>query len=203
MNELPQTRESLLLRIRDAADADSWEQFVSIYRPAIYRLARRRGLQDADAEDLAQRVLLSVSRAIGAWEKDPSRGSFRVWLLRVVRNAILNALMRGRPDAASGGTSVLERLRQQPAGDERVSELIEEEHQRAVFRWAAAQVQSQFQQPTWLAFWLTTVDGISIEAAAARLDKSSGSVYAARSRVMRRLQQAVRDLEGEQGTDSR
>ncbi|HJN10352.1 MAG: hypothetical protein QGG09_11400 [Pirellulaceae bacterium] len=53
MAQLPETRNSLLLKVRDPADADAWIEFAAIYRPVIYRLARRRGLQDADAEDLA------------------------------------------------------------------------------------------------------------------------------------------------------
>ena len=89
MAPLPETRNSLLLQVRNPRDAAAWEQFVAIYRPAVYRLARREGLQDADAEDLAQGVLLSVSKAIGEWEKDEKRGTFRAWLLRVARNAII------------------------------------------------------------------------------------------------------------------
>lgn len=56
-SESPETRESLLIRVRDLQDRDAWDQFVQIYRPVVYRLARNRGLQDADAQDLAQKVL--------------------------------------------------------------------------------------------------------------------------------------------------
>lgn len=55
MSELPETRETLLLQLRDPADAAAWERFVAVYRPAVYRLVRRRGLQDAAADDLASR----------------------------------------------------------------------------------------------------------------------------------------------------
>ncbi len=64
MSQVPETRDSLLLRLADAADHEAWCQFTAIYRPLIYRVARRRGLQDADAQDLAQQVLLSVAGAI-------------------------------------------------------------------------------------------------------------------------------------------
>ncbi len=60
MAELPETRESLLLKLRDPADAAAWERFVSVYRPAVYRFARRCGLQHADADDLAQQVVAAV-----------------------------------------------------------------------------------------------------------------------------------------------
>ncbi len=197
MAQLPETRNSLLLKVRDSANAEAWEEFAAIYRPVIYRLARRRGLQDADAEDLAQRVLVSVSEAIRTWEKDERRGTFRAWLLRVARNAIINALTRTRPDAAVGGTSVLEQLEAHGGGNTAISDLIEDEHRRAVFRWSAAEVRAEFHEATWMAFQLTAVDGLSVEDAAAEIGKSTGSVYAARSRVMRRLKAKVVEFESE------
>lgn len=197
MTPLPETRNSLLLKVRDPANAEAWKEFAAIYRPAIYRLARRRGLQDADAEDLAQRVLISVSAAIQTWEKDESRGTFRAWLLRVARNAIINALTRKPPDAAVGGTSVADQLDDQGTGHSVINALIEDEHRRAVFRWAAAEVRSEFHDATWMAFQLTAVDGMSVDDAAAEIGKSTGSVYAARSRVMRRLKTKVLEFQSE------
>ena len=82
MHEFPETRDSLLLQIRDRSDRESWYEFAAIYRPLVYRMARRRGLQDSDAQDLAQRVLLSVASAIIDWEADPRRARFRRWLAR-------------------------------------------------------------------------------------------------------------------------
>jgi RNA polymerase sigma-70 factor (ECF subfamily) len=197
MAQLPETRNSLLLRVRDPADQEAWEAFTAIYRPVIYRLARRRGMQDADAEDLTQRVLVSVSQAIRTWEKDEQRGTFRAWLLRVARNAIINTLTRTPRDAAAGGTSVLDRLKAEETQDTAMNDLIEDEHRRAIFRWAAAQVRTEFHDATWMAFQLTAVDGLSVEAAATEIGKSTGSVYAARSRVMRRLKAKVLDFDRE------
>jgi len=70
MPEPGETRESLLIRLRDPQCDTAWQEFSAIYRPMVYRLARHSGLQDSDAEDVTQRVLLSVSGAIGEWRKD-------------------------------------------------------------------------------------------------------------------------------------
>ena len=113
MPGFPETRKSLLLRIQSSDDAEAWREFVAIYRPVVYRLARRRGLQHADADDLAQRVMMSVRRAIGNWNADPALGRFRSWLARIARNAIINALTRRPPDVAAGGTTAGEFLEQQ------------------------------------------------------------------------------------------
>lgn len=190
VHELPETRESLLIQLRDAENREAWFEFAAIYRPMVYRMARRRGLQDADSQDLAQRVLLSVAGSISQWKSDPERGRFRSWLARVARNAIIDTFRRERPDAGEGGSAVMQRLAQEPvpADDE-----LEREHRREVFRWAAKQVRWEFEDTTWLAFWLTTVEGRSTADVAEELDKSVGSVYTAKSRVMKRLQEKVQE----------
>src|SRR5438876_10704993 len=86
MAEAPLTRPSLLVRIKDLADAQAWESFVELYAPLVYAFARKRGLQEADASDLTQEVLRAVAAAAGRLEYDPSRGSFRGWLYTVTCN---------------------------------------------------------------------------------------------------------------------
>jgi RNA polymerase sigma-70 factor, ECF subfamily len=191
MSEYPKTRNSLLMRIQSPRDDEAWSQFVAIYRPVVYRLARQRGLQDADAEDLAQQVVISVRRAIGNWDADPSKGRFHFWLARIAQNAIINALTRRPADAAAGGTAVADLLEQQPEPDHHTREHLQREYRRSVFRRAAERIRPEFQDGTWNAFWLTTVEGICIEEAGHTLGKSAGAIYAARSRVMRRLKSEI------------
>src|SRR5690349_13735023 len=99
MAEPPLTRVTLLARLKDGRDADAWREFVQLYGPVVYRFARNRGLQDADAADLMQDVLRSVARNAHRMEYDPSRGTFRGWLYTVTRNKIYNFLssQRNRP----------------------------------------------------------------------------------------------------------
>ena len=89
------TRASLLVRIRDPGDRDAWRQFVAVYAPLIYGLARRRGLQDADAADLTQEVLRKVVAAAPALDYDPARGSFRGWLYTMSGRKIQDFLASG------------------------------------------------------------------------------------------------------------
>ncbi|MBS0263587.1 MAG: sigma-70 family RNA polymerase sigma factor [Planctomycetes bacterium] len=190
MSSIPETRPSLLVRLRDRADDEAWFAFTEIYRPVIFRLASRRGMQPADADDLVQQVLTLVARSIDRWETDPARARFRTWLTRVATNAILNALSRQPHDRGVGGSDVYE-FGEIPAINRHESELIRTEHRREVFRWAARQVQPEFQPETWRAFWETAVEGRGVEETARELQLSVGSIYAARSRVMRRLREKV------------
>jgi RNA polymerase sigma-70 factor (ECF subfamily) len=197
MSVSPETRPSLIVRLKDRADDEAWFEFTEIYRPVIFRLACRRGMQPADADDLVQQVLSSVARVIDRWEEDPQRARFRTWLARVVTNAILNALTRQPCDRGAGGQELHDLLDAQPA-DGPGSEFIRMEHRREVFRWAARQVRPEFQPETWDAFWLTAVDARDVAEVARQLNRSHGSIYAARSRVMRRLREKVAEWEEEQ-----
>ena len=195
MNPTPETRASLLIRVRDPADQAAWHEFVEIYRPIILRLARQKGMQEADAEDVAQQVLVALAKAVEQHEHDPKRAKFRTWLGRVAHNAILNALTRGRPDRGSGGSALLAVLNQHESHTGPDSDLLRLEYRREVFRWAARQVRKEFHRATWDAFWLTAVEGRAVEVVAQQLAKNPGAIYAARSRVIRRIQEKVTEYE--------
>jgi RNA polymerase sigma-70 factor (ECF subfamily) len=102
MDNWPETSESLILRLNNQQDVAAWTEFLAIYRPVVLRMALRRGMQHADADDLAQRVFLSVARKVSDWESHNSETRFRNWLGRIARNAILNELTRAKPDRATG-----------------------------------------------------------------------------------------------------
>src|SRR5712672_2262415 len=111
MAQLPLTRPSLLLRLRDLHDQEAWADFVAIYAPLVYGFARQRGLQEADACDLTQEVLRAVAASADRLEYDPERGSFRSWLYTVTRNKYQD-LMRSRRRAprGAGDSDVLAQL---------------------------------------------------------------------------------------------
>jgi RNA polymerase sigma factor (sigma-70 family) len=195
MSPSPETRPSLLVRLADHADQTAWMEFAQVYTPVIHRLALRRGLQPADADDLAQQVLTAVSKAIDRWQNDPSRARFRTWLHRVATNFIINALTRAAPDRASGDTGTHNQLHHAPAVQGPSSDLIRLELRREIFRWAADKIRDEFRSETWDAFWLTAIEGQAIDDVAGKLDLSAGAIYAARSRIMRRLKEKVAEFE--------
>jgi RNA polymerase sigma-70 factor (ECF subfamily) len=194
--DYPETRASLIVRLKDRADQAAWDEFVEVYRPVVYRLACHKGLQSADAEDLAQQVLVAVAAAVHRWQPDEARGRFRTWLHRIAQNLIINTLTRRAPDRASGGEGTRDLLVQQAAREGPESELLRTEYRREVFNWVARQIRPEFQPETWAAFWQTAVEGRPAAEVARTLGKKPGAVYAARGRVMRRLKEKILEWEG-------
>ena len=174
-------------------------EFVEIYEPLVYRLARRSGLQQADADDLTQEVFCAVAGAIDRWDPDPARGSFRSWLFRIARNLIVNLLAaRGgsRPTTGPADTDMMALLEAQTAPEGEDSALFDIEYRRRLFAWAAERIRGSFHETTWQAFWRTGVDGQDVHSVAESLGLTPGAVYVARSRVMARLRQEIETIEG-------
>ncbi len=184
------TRATLLVRIRDPQDQASWREFVDLYMPLLHSYALRTGFQDADAADAAQETLLRVSKAIPSMQYQSDKGSFRGWLLTILRNTLRLYASRAKHHVrGTGDTDMLELLREQP--DRQQLDLWEREYQLRMFHWAAKRTQSSFHQRTWRAFWETTVDGKSIACVAQELGISTGAVYIARSRVLASIRQEI------------
>jgi RNA polymerase sigma-70 factor (ECF subfamily) len=195
MTSLPETRASLILRLPDAADVLAWDQFAAIYGPLVYRLARKQGLQPADADDLVQEVFSAVARSVQGWLDNGERGPFRAWLLRIAKNTAINFLTRPRHQAvAAGGSETMRRLSQLADSAAEDGGEFDLEYRRELFRWAADQLRDVVSESTWQAFWRTSVEEQPIEAVAKGLKVSVGSVYIARSRVMARLRELVQSF---------
>lgn len=194
MSSAPETRPSLLLRLREPRDEQAWMEFSEIYQPLIYRLARHRGIQDADAHEITQDVMLAVAQAIATWDPDPSHGSFRGWLNRVTRNLTINLVLRQQRRPQAAGSTDFQKLLETIPVDHEESAVFDHEHKRQMFQWAALQIRDEFRETTWIAFWRTTVEGQDVAIVADQLGVSPGVVYVSRSRVMARLRKKVQEI---------
>ncbi len=194
----PETRASLILRLQNADDVAAWDEFAELYGPIVFRVARRRGMQSADAENLVQEVLLAVAQSVTKWVERTDRGSFRAWLLRIAHNEAVNMLTQRSTRQLGHDGLKGQRLIEDVALRDGISSLIEREYELAVFKWAADSVRQQVKDHTWQAFWLTEIEGVSVCQAAERLGTRMGNIYFARSRVMARIKELVKQYEDQQ-----
>ncbi|HEX4131971.1 MAG TPA: sigma-70 family RNA polymerase sigma factor [Pirellulales bacterium] len=191
VDDSPLTRASLLVQIRDGNNQSAWREFLALYGPVVYGFARRRGLQDADAADVMQDVMRSVSSAIGRLDYDPKQGTFRGWLFTVTRNKVFNFLSARRVRPRGSGDTTTNRLLDMQSDDHDGDAEWEMEYQRRLAALAMERIKAEFQEKTWRAFWLTAVEGAAVTDVVAELGLSAGAVYVAKSRVLARLKDEV------------
>jgi RNA polymerase sigma factor (sigma-70 family) len=184
------TRPSLLARLRDACDGESWQTFVDIYTPLIYRFCRQRNLQDADAADVTQEVLAQVARSMQVFEYQPERGRFRDWLGTVTRNKLRRFLEKRKRVPA---TAAWEAELDQVIASEQDAEWTAEFNAH-LLQTACARVRPHFELPTWRAFEMVWLQRRTAIVAAQEMGWAIHAVYVAKSRVLKRLKEEVLNL---------
>ena len=185
----PETRPSLILRLANHRDVVAWSEFTQIYEPCVYRMARRMGMQHADAVESQQEVMVHLAKVVDSWEPKEG-GSFRGWLYQVARNVMLRQLDRQRGQVKGSADSRIQAvLSELPA--KQATYFYDLEFQRQAFAWAAQRVRMEVNNTTWQAFWLTFVDQQPADQVAMQLGVTRGNVYVARSRVMKKLRDEV------------
>ncbi|WP_372717686.1 RNA polymerase sigma factor [Novipirellula sp.] len=196
MTDSPITRATLLLRLRDGADNEAWSEFLRDYGPMLYRFARSRGLQDADAADIVQDVVRRVGAAISRLDYAKEKGGFRAWLFTITRNRLYTYFeKRKRVGPTANDTAQYEMLSQTPDTANELQEAWEREHQRQLAAQAMREVQPEVEPQTWTAFLLTAVEGKIAADAAKQLGMTTGAVYVAKSRVIARLKTVIERLQ--------
>ena len=179
------TSLTLLDRLRQANQPDAWDRFVRLYAPMLVLWAKRQGLQDADAADLVQDVLLKLISVLPSYERREG-SSFRGWLFRVTTNQCRDFQRRQvtRALPTSDGLSGV-------ASDSPLSELEEVEYRQLLIRRGLGLVRPDFTEATWAAFAGLMLDDRPVTELAAELGITENAVYLARHRVLTRLRQEL------------
>jgi RNA polymerase sigma-70 factor (ECF subfamily) len=195
-NPDPETSVTLLARLRDTpADQAAWCQFVARYGRKIYGWCRHWGLQEADAEDVTQEVLLKLSAKMQDFSYHRT-GSFRAWLKTLTHHAWQDfATSRRRAGAAAGGSAARDLLHTVEAREDLLARLGEE-FDRELLEAAAARVRQRVQPHTWDAYRLTALEGLSGAETAQQLGIKVATVFVAKSKVQSMLQEEIARMEG-------
>jgi RNA polymerase sigma-70 factor (ECF subfamily) len=210
--DLLATRWSLLARLKDWQDDQSWRQFFDTYWKLIYSVAVQAGLSNAEAQDVVQDTLVSVARKIGEFKCDPAAGSFKVWLLKLTRWRILNQVKNRLPEQAgdrvSGATARRAARRShddstRTATVERVADpasldleaIWDAEWARNLTEAASERVRQKVSARQFQMFELYVVQGWPVREVARLLGVSAGQVYLAKHRVSRLLKKEIQRLE--------
>ncbi len=179
----PETRLSFLNSVSNAEPA-AWRKFHELYGPIIFSYARRKGLQDADAHELLQDVLLQVYKYLPSFEYDQTKGRFRAWLQTVTKNQVAKFFRsKGRKFEINDSEGILD-FQSSENGPE--SRLL-----RNVVTQAQEEIRDSFHPDTWRAFELTWNEQVDVATTAKQLNRTVGWVYVAKSRVLKKLTEQV------------
>jgi RNA polymerase sigma-70 factor, ECF subfamily len=183
------TSVSLLERLRQPGEAEAWARLVELYTPLLYYWACKMGLQEQDAADLVQDVFTVLVQKLPEFQYDRHK-SFRGWLRTILCNKWRDQQRRSAAFPCSHDEAALANL----AGPDAPEPFWETEYRQQLVGRALELMQAEFQPATWKACWEAVVSGRPAADVAAELGMSVAAVYAAKSRVLRRLRQQLDGL---------
>ena len=169
------TRPTLLLRVRDREDQSSRSEFVEIYGSLIHRFALSRSSYRDAAPDMIQEVLRSVAKAMQGFEYDPSKGTFRGWLITAIRREIGRVAKKAKRSPASANTIDPNLLLDQ-LPNEREAQDWKVDYQRHLVHWPIKKIRHEFGENGWESFVATAIHGHSPEAIAKKLGVTTRAV---------------------------
>lgn len=185
---MDETRSTLLVRLTDRDDEDAWRTFNELYRPMLVGYARRRGLDAADADDVAQQCVEAVLANI---ERYQHTGSFKAWLRTITENRIKDLFRKRREQQVRSGVWAVQ-ADDTPAPDEEWEQHWLVEH----LRYCVEQVRPDIAEQTYQAFYQNVIEDRSAKETAERVGISVNQVYVAKFRVMERIRRMLQELTG-------
>ncbi len=180
------TSQTLLEKLREPDQGASWDRFVHLYSPGLYSWACGMGLEEADAADLVQEVLLTLVKTLPEFDYDTGK-SFRGWLWTLTKNQFLKRQSRRRP--LSVDAKVLEKFEDKPE-----EPFWEEDYRKHMFSQIVKIVEKDFPPVTWRAFWEHVVEGKPASQVSTELGINLWAVYTAKIRVVSHLHKELADF---------
>jgi RNA polymerase sigma factor (sigma-70 family) len=197
------TRKSLLGRLKNWEDHQSWQEFFNTYWKLIYNFAIQRGLDHHEAEEVVQETVVAVARSIERFEYDPAQCSFKTWLLTVTRSKIVTQFVRrarharlAEPPADENGSAAGKDVENIP--DPQASALWEmaweNEWRRALADAAIQRVRQRASIEQFQMFDLFVLKGWPAREVAQALGVTVAHVYVTKHRLSKWLQKEATEL---------
>ena len=197
MSKKPEDATSLTLieRVQEfPANGRAWDEFVNRYHPVIHAWCVKWGLQNCDADDVAQDVLVKLLAAMRQFRYDPSR-SFSGWLKTVTHNTLSDFCRDRRRKPGQMGLDIS--IAEQGAAWDEFEHGLESLIDRDMFETAMRRVERRVKPVTWNSFRLTALEGLSGQDAGERLKIPVAHVFVAKNRVQKLLQDEIRFMKGD------
>ncbi len=190
-NVEPTTSPSLLMRIRNPDDAESWNLFEAVYAPIVRNYCERRGIQLSDIDDITQEVMTAVARNIQRFDYQPQRGRFRAWFATITANKLKNFLAsQSKYKRHTELSAIAEQLATEPLADTHWSAIFSQR----LFDIACQRIQMNVESLTWECFRATWLENTKATLVAKNLGIPIQTVYVNKSRVLKKLEDEFLNL---------
>jgi RNA polymerase sigma factor (sigma-70 family) len=204
-DEIIPTRESLLGRLKNWDDDQSWREFFGIYRKLLFSFAIKSGLSEQESEEVVQETVISVARTIKDFEYDPKRCSFKSWLRHLAQKRIADCfrkraretLMDNVAPRESGKTPAIERVPDSSAAN--LDAIWEEEWQKELLEAAVARVKKEVSAGQFQMFDFYVLKKMPVGKVASALGTNAAQVYLAKHRISKLLKREIGRLEEKMG----
>ena len=197
MDDQYKTRQTLIQRMQETQDEQSWEEFLQAYQPYIQAIVRNMKISEHDADDIVQQVMLKVWKNIAAIENDPNK-RFRSWLSTVTANCVKDFVRKRKLDAArlekAAQDNTLAYLDAIRLPD--IEDIAERRWGVHVFNLALERIDGLFSGKA-IQVFLLSLEGVSVEEIAERMELKENSVYRLKNRVKERLALEIKQLREE------
>ena len=192
----PETRPSLIVRLKDRGNDAAWSEFVCVYEPFLMQLVSRQWTPERHVGDVSQQLLIAIAKSVEGWKDDGKGASFRRWLRRVARNVVIKFMTRERRQiSGSGGSDFVDLM--EGVGDTCEDDDRGRRYDHELIVWAAEQVRHDFHETSWHAFWATQIQDQPIADVASELGVSTGSIYMSRSRILAKIRERIEQVLGD------
>ncbi|MEY2411260.1 MAG: hypothetical protein QOF48_3930 [Verrucomicrobiota bacterium] len=198
MDDLFPTRKSLLGRLKNWDDNESWRDFFLTYWKFIYGVALKAGLNDTESQEVVQETIIYVSRKMPGFNYDSARGSFKAWLTKLTRWRIADqfrkrdgavvAFLPTGPDEPDPFLNLPDPASLKPSE-------IDEEWDRNLVEAAIQRVKDRVKPVQFQMFDLYVMKKWPIKEVTAALGVNFGKVYLAKHRLSILLREEIRKLE--------
>ncbi|MHC4181114.1 MAG: RNA polymerase sigma factor [Planctomycetota bacterium] len=188
------TTSTILDELRDFRNQNAWGQFADRFRTPLVSFARKLGLASADAEDVAQEILMTFAQRYRNGDYDPAKGRLSQWLFGIAYRQVLNARRRrgaAQLQVGAGSTSFWATV----PDEQEASASWQAEWEHAMLERCLEQVRREVAQQTYEAFDMTVHGGVRPDEVAATLGLTRSAVYVAKHRVLKRIRELRQHLE--------
>jgi RNA polymerase sigma factor (sigma-70 family) len=190
------TSLTLLERLqKNPEDPQAWKLFIERYQPRIRRWCLTWGLQESDADDVAQDVLVKLFAVLRKFQYDPSR-SFRAWLKTVTQHVWIDFVAARRRDPVQTSERI-DTITDSADAQSDLERQLEDAFEHELLEVAMRRIKERAKPAYWEAFHLTAIEGLSGAEVANKLGIPVGTVFVAKHRVQKMLQEEVRVLKNE------